>query len=80
MPGLFPILRTLIDQKWEPGRFILLGYAGSDLIKQTSESMTGRIAYLELTPFLFEEKIDSHKNEDLWFRGGYPDPAGETLY
>jgi predicted AAA+ superfamily ATPase len=74
MPGLFPVLRALIDQKREPGRFILLGSASPDLVKQTSESLAGRIAYLELTPFLFEEIADSHKIEELWFRGGYPDP------
>jgi uncharacterized protein len=78
MPALFPVLRALIDQKREPGRFILLGSAGPDLVRQSSESLAGRIAYLELSPFLLEEVIDRYQIEDLWFRGGYPDPFLEN--
>jgi len=70
-PDLFPLLRALIDQKRESGRFILLGSASPDLIRDSSESLAGRIAYLELHPFILPEiKFDTEK---LWFRGGFPD-------
>ena len=49
---LFPIIRAAIDQKREPARFILLGSASPELIRDSSESLAGRIYYKELTPFL----------------------------
>jgi len=55
LPDLFPVLRGLIDRERRPGRFILLGSASPELIRDTSESLAGRIAYFELTPFLHEE-------------------------
>ena len=70
---LFPVLRALIDQDRRPGRFILLGSASPDLLRDSSESLAGRIAYYELTPLMIEE-IDEEKTlEDLWFYGGFPD-------
>jgi hypothetical protein len=70
---LFPVLRAIIDRDRRPGRFILLGSASPDLLRDSSESLAGRIAYYELTPFLIEE-IDKNKAlEDLWFYGGFPD-------
>jgi predicted AAA+ superfamily ATPase len=72
IPGLFPILRSVIDKKRIPGRFILTGSASPDLIRDTSESLAGRIAYKELTAFNYLE-ISDHKLSDLhWFRGGFP--------
>lgn len=75
-PGLFPILRGLIDRARRLGRssgqYLLLGSASLDLLKQSGESLAGRIAYLELTPF----NIIETKNlpiDDLWVRGGFPD-------
>lgn len=73
LPGLFPLLRALIDLKREPARFILLGSAGPDLIRDSSESLAGRIAYLELMPFVLEEIIKEHSIRDLWLSGGFPD-------
>lgn len=72
MPALFSVLRSLIDEKRIPGRFLVLGSASRDLIRQSSESLAGRIRYLELTPFL---QIESHgaAYEALWMRGGYPE-------
>lgn len=72
MPGLFSILRPLIDEHRVPGRFILLGSASPLLIKGVSESLAGRIAYMELTGIgLMElpEEIDYKAN---WFRGSFP--------
>ena len=73
MPELFPVLRYAIDKKRRNGRFIILGSASPQLIKQSSESLAGRIRYIELTPFLLNE-ISDFKNFSnmLWIRGGFP--------
>ncbi len=73
MPEIFELLRSMIDQKRQPGRFILLGSASPPLLKQSSESLAGRVAYLHLTPFLYteiEETVDWRRH---WLRGGYPE-------
>ncbi len=72
IPELFPILRSVIDKKRIPARFILTGSASPELIRDSSESLAGRIAYKELTPFNYLE-ISNHKFSGLhWFRGGFP--------
>lgn len=72
MPELFPVLRSIIDKHRVPGRFLLLGSASPGLIRGTSESLAGRIAYEEMYPFLWEE-INTHVNlENFWLRGGFP--------
>lgn len=73
-PDLFPSLRALIDQKREPARFILLGSAGIDLLRNSSESLAGRIAYYELTPFLLPEIEARYSVNRLWLQGGFPEP------
>lgn len=65
---LFTILRVLVDQK-KPRKFLILGSASRDLIRQSSETLAGRIRYLELTPFSFTEVDHADK---LWLRGGFP--------
>lgn len=65
---LFSILRVLIDQK-QQRQFLILGSASKELLKQSSESLAGRIAYLELTPFSLDECDDLSR---LWLRGGFP--------
>jgi predicted AAA+ superfamily ATPase len=55
LPGLFSALRPEIDADRRPGRFLLLGSASAELLRQTGESLAGRIAYLELTPLLVSE-------------------------
>jgi predicted AAA+ superfamily ATPase len=75
-PGLFPALRGLIDSGRragkKAGRFLLLGSASLDLLKQSGETLAGRIAYLELTPFTLLET--GHLPADhLWVRGGFPE-------
>ncbi len=73
IPDLFPVLRGWIDRNRE-ARFLILGSASRDLIKQSSESLAGRIAYLELTPFGNREVYCHGVSEKkLWLRGGFPD-------
>lgn len=74
-PGLFAILRGLIDQNRSQGRrsgmYLLLGSASLDLLHQAGESLAGRIAHLELGPFnALEADLPL---EELWLRGGFPD-------
>lgn len=70
MPEIFPVLRSLIDQHNVPGRFILLGSASPDILRDTSETLAGRISYLELMPFNYAEVGGDY--ETHWFRGGFP--------
>jgi predicted AAA+ superfamily ATPase len=71
---LFPVLRALIDRNRIPGRFLLLGSAGPDLLRNSSETLAGRIAYHELFPLVWREIKGTYILDDLWFRGGFPDP------
>lgn len=78
MPGLFQILRGLIDsgrrRGLRAGRFLLLGSASLDLLKQSSESLAGRIDHIELTPFGAIEIAQTPEHiEQHWLRGGFPD-------
>ncbi len=76
VPGLFPVLRGLIDRARREDRrnglYLLLGSASLDLLQQAGESLAGRIAYRELTPFHALELADSELNR-LWLHGGFPD-------
>jgi hypothetical protein len=75
-PGLFPVLRGLIDrarrERRRAGQYLLLGSASLDLLKQSGETLAGRIAYLELTPFHVLEVVD-RPLDALWLRGGFPE-------
>lgn len=73
-PDLFPVLRSIIDRSRRNGQILLLGSASRDLIKQSSESLAGRICYLELTPFLQSEICAGNEEnvKKIWVRGGYP--------
>lgn len=68
LPDLFPILRVLADRKL--ARYLILGSASRDLIQQSSESLAGRIGYIELTPF---QMIEGCVESTLLTRGGFPD-------
>lgn len=68
-PELFPNLRVLVDEEQMDQRYLILGSASRDLIKQSSESLAGRIVYLELAPFSYKE-VDHI--DRLWNRGGFP--------
>lgn len=74
-PELFPVLRGVIDQarrqKQRSGLYLLLGSASLDLLKQSGESLAGRIAYLELGPLLLSE-TGTEQQDKLWLRGGFP--------
>ena len=75
-PGLFPVLRGLIDRGRRAGRlagqYLLLGSASLDLLKQSGETLAGRIAFLELGPFHVLETRHLPADE-LWVRGGFPE-------
>lgn len=73
MPGLFPLLRALIDRRRTPGRFIVLGSASPELIRGSAESLAGRIAYHELTPFSLPEIESVSTQSEHWLRGGFPE-------
>lgn len=72
-PDLFPILRSMIDQHRIPGRFLILGSASPHLIRDSSESLAGRIAYEELAPFNLIEIISNQTQNKHWLTGGFPD-------
>lgn len=76
-PDLFPLLRALVDKARRPGRFLILGSASRDLVRQSGETLAGRIHYLELTPFTWTELEGGavKKTWDFkrhWWRGGFP--------
>ena len=74
LPALFPLLRALIDQNRVPARFMILGSASPTLIRQSSETLAGRIAYTELAPLSLSEIADTGiSREKHWFFGGFPD-------
>ena len=68
-PNLFKLIRVLVDKNPLEQQYLILGSASRELIKQSAESLAGRISYLELTPFSYSEAKDLTK---LWFRGGFP--------
>lgn len=78
-PELFPLLRTLVDERIRKAdraaHFLVLGSASRDLLQQSSESLAGRIAYLELKPFSLVELLRGEPTfslDRLWLRGGFP--------
>lgn len=76
VPELFPVLRSMIDQAKRKGRraghYLLLGSASIDLLRQSSESLAGRLVRVELTGLTVAE-VGRERMEDLWLRGGFPD-------
>jgi uncharacterized protein len=88
VPEIFSQLRPEIDAARRPGRFLLLGSASGKLLRQSSESLAGRVSYLELTPLQLHEtaqprtqfgadqtqsfSLDSTLLQTLWLRGGFP--------
>ncbi len=70
-PELFPVLRVLADERPLRRRFLVLGSASPQLLRQSSESLAGRIAYHEVTPFDLAEVPDASWSR-LWLRGGFP--------
>jgi len=74
VPEIFSVLRSIIDSRNSNAQFLILGSAGPDLIRQSSESLAGRIAYLDLTPFLLSELEAAHLDDlrQYWLQGGFP--------
>lgn len=74
LPDVFVLLRGLIDQNREAGRFILLGSASPDLLRNSSESLAGRISYIEMHPFHYREiaEISEDNYVKHWLWGGFP--------
>jgi predicted AAA+ superfamily ATPase len=70
-PELFPVLRVLADRRPVRTRFLILGSAAPDLLRQSSESLAGRIAYYEL-PGLALREVGVERADRLWIRGGFP--------
>lgn len=68
-PDLFPVLRVLVDRDKGKQKYLILGSASSESIKQSSETLAGRIKYIEIVPFSYGEIVDITK---LWLRGGFP--------
>lgn len=71
-PELFPVLRVLADRARRPARFLILGSASPALLRQSSESLAGRVAYIELRGFGLSDVGAQWRR--LWLRGGYPRP------
>lgn len=74
-PELFPVLRSIVDRTGRKGQALILGSASRNLLRQGSESLAGRISFIELTPFTVSEVAGTPGYELLahWFRGGYPE-------
>lgn len=71
IPGLFPVLRALIDKNDASGRYILLGSASPELMQKSAESLAGRVRYRELFPFTIAE-VNQTDQQKIWLRGGFP--------
>ena len=71
MPALFSVLRVLVDRPENSSRFLILGSASPDLVRQVSETLAGRVEFIEISGFdVTETGVDSW--ETLWLRGGFP--------
>lgn len=72
-PEIFPVLRSILDETRKNGQLLVLGSASPELLRQSSETLAGRISYLELAPFsLPEVGGDETALRRLWTRGGFP--------
>ncbi len=75
VPDLFPVLRSVVDAQDRNGQVLVLGSASPDLLRQSSETLAGRVTFVELTPFLLPELSGAGIDEALnttWLRGGFP--------
>jgi uncharacterized protein len=70
-PDLFPVLRVLADRRGTPARFLILGSASGDLLRQTSESLAGRMERIQIGGFTLSE-LGAQAESTLWRRGGFP--------
>lgn len=73
-PDLFPVLRGMIDRSRKPGMYLLLGSASLEMLRQSGETLAGRVSYMELDPLdVLETYTDGGNSDPLWLRGGFPD-------
>lgn len=70
-PELFPVLRVLADRDDSPARFLILGSASGDLLRQSSESLAGRVEKIVIGGLLLGE-VGANQSQELWSRGGFP--------
>jgi predicted AAA+ superfamily ATPase len=70
-PDLFPVLRVLIDREGMPARFLVLGSASPALLRQSSESLAGRLEIVEMAGLSLPE-VGVQQMDTLWLRGGFP--------
>ena len=70
-PELFPVLRVLADRRAKPARFLILGSASGDLLRQSSESLAGRMERIGIGGFSLRE-VGARAGQTLWRRGGFP--------
>lgn len=70
-PHLFPVLRVLADRKPAPARFLLLGSASPELSRGASETLAGRVQFIEMAGFELAD-VGEHAADRLWLRGGFP--------
>ena len=73
IPDFFSVLRSEIDRDRRAGRFLILGSASRDLLRQSTESLAGRLAYTDLSPFMYPEIRFLVSLPDMWVRGGFPE-------
>lgn len=71
-PDLFPVLRSIVDEDNRNGKILLLGSASPELLRQGSETLAGRIGFLELSPFSLDELTKVYDVRHHWLSGGYP--------
>jgi len=71
MPELFKVLRVLVDRPQNRSRFLMLGSASPDIVKKVSETLAGRVEFIELSGFDLQE-VQADLLEKLWLRGGFP--------
>ncbi len=70
-PDLFPLVRVLVDREDNAARFLILGSASTELVRGVSESLAGRVAYIDMSGFDLNE-VGEQMGERLWTRGGFP--------
>lgn len=73
IPDLFPALRVEVDKARKSGRFLILGSASRDLLLQSTETLAGRIAFVDLSPLGIQEVPDKISWQQAWLRGGFPE-------
>lgn len=70
-PEIFPVLRVLADRPRTPARFLVLGSASPDLVRHSSETLAGRVAFVDMAGFELRE-LGASAQRKLWLRGGFP--------